>query len=159
MPEIEKALAELKRLVEYRKSCGLQESILGLGLTSRRNLCLHPSVSKEKKGKVVDARCRNLTASWVREAALAGQDIETCSFYEELESMDLREQIPDAIYTLDDIKELGRAKKICPYYTARRMVSIRSMFCLHSGLVNKFSQPILISRFPLVPRRWDTPMS
>ncbi|KAG0053043.1 DNA-dependent ATPase of the nucleotide excision repair factor 4 complex [Gryganskiella cystojenkinii] len=122
VPEIEKALAELKRLIEYRKSCGLQESILGLGLTSRRNLCLHPSVSKEKKGKVVDARCRNLTASWVREAALAGQDIETCSFYEKLESMDLREQIPDAVYTLDDIKELGKAKKICPYYTARRMM-------------------------------------
>lgn len=122
MPEIEKALAELKRLVEYRKSCGLQESILGLGLTSRRNLCLHPSVSKEKKGKVVDARCRNLTASWVREAAAAGQDIETCSFYEELESLDLRETVPDAVYTLDDIKDLGRTKKICPYYMARRMV-------------------------------------
>lgn len=137
MPEIEKALAELKRLVEYRKSCGLNETILGLGLTSRRNLCLHPSVSKEKKGKVVDARCHNLTAPWVREAAQAGQDIETCSFYEELERGDVRELVPDAIYTLDDIKELGKAKKTCPYYMARRLVGtfrrfnfIRSLYSL-----------------------------
>lgn len=136
-------MAELKRLVEYRKSCGLQESILGLGLTSRRNLCLHPSVSKEKKGKVVDARCRNLTASWVREAAAAGQDIETCSFYEELESLDLRETVPDAVYTLDDIKELGKTKKICPYYMARRMVRAqRIVYTCQTGLARDL-QPLL----------------
>ncbi|KAF9317665.1 DNA-dependent ATPase of the nucleotide excision repair factor 4 complex [Podila horticola] len=123
VPEIEKALAELKRLVEYRKSCGLQESILGLGLTSRRNLCLHPSVSKEKKGKVVDARCRNLTASWIREAAQSGQDVETCNFYETLENNDVREMVEDAIYTLDDIKDIGKAKNICPYYMARRLLA------------------------------------
>ncbi|KAG0098991.1 DNA-dependent ATPase of the nucleotide excision repair factor 4 complex [Podila epicladia] len=123
VPEIEKALAELKRLVEYRRSCGLQESILGLGLTSRRNLCLHPSVSKEKKGKVVDARCRNLTASWIREAAQSGQDVETCNFYETLENNDVREMVEDAIYTLDDIKDLGKAKNICPYYMARRLLA------------------------------------
>lgn len=124
MPEIEKALAELKRLIEYRRSHGLQESILGLGLTSRRNLCLHPSVSKEKKGKVVDARCHNLTAPWVREAAQSGQDIETCSFFQDLENTDLREAVPDAIYTLDDIKEVGKSKNLCPYFMARRMVRI-----------------------------------
>ncbi|KAF9937271.1 DNA-dependent ATPase of the nucleotide excision repair factor 4 complex [Mortierella antarctica] len=122
VPEIEKALAELKRLIEYRKSCGLQENILGLGLTSRRNMCLHPSVSKERKGKVVDARCRNLTASWVREAAQAGQDIETCSFYENLENAEVREVVPDSVYTLDDIKEIGKAQNMCPYYMARRML-------------------------------------
>ncbi|RUP48191.1 hypothetical protein BC936DRAFT_144855, partial [Jimgerdemannia flammicorona] len=79
VPEIEKALAELKRLIDYRKD----ENFLGIGLTSRRNLCLHPSVSKEKKGKVVDSRCRSLTASWVREKAKAepGKH-ELCQFYE-----------------------------------------------------------------------------
>lgn len=46
MPEIEKALAELKRLMEYRMEMGAKdEDFRGLGLTSRRNLCLHPEVS------------------------------------------------------------------------------------------------------------------
>ncbi|KAG0240218.1 DNA-dependent ATPase of the nucleotide excision repair factor 4 complex [Actinomortierella wolfii] len=122
VPEIEKALAELKRLVAYRKSQGLNEKILGLGLTSRRNLCLHPAVSREKKGKVVDARCRNLTASWVREKAQTGQDIELCNFYETLETKDARDWLEDAIYTLDDIKTISKSKGICPYYLARRLI-------------------------------------
>ncbi len=45
VPEIEKALAELKRLMEYRESEGAKdEGFRGLGLTSRKNLCLHPDV-------------------------------------------------------------------------------------------------------------------
>lgn len=52
MPEIEKALAELKRLLEYRIKCAetdeeriKEENFRGMGLTSRKNLCLHPDVS------------------------------------------------------------------------------------------------------------------
>lgn len=52
MPEIEKALEELKRLMAYRVSCAetdeekkKEESFYGLGLTSRKNLCIHPEVS------------------------------------------------------------------------------------------------------------------
>lgn len=52
MPEIEKALAELKRLVDYRVTCAETEegkekerNFFGLGLTSRKNLCIHPEAS------------------------------------------------------------------------------------------------------------------
>ena len=31
------------------------EEFRGLGLTSRKNLCLHPSVRRERNGNVVDA--------------------------------------------------------------------------------------------------------
>lgn len=51
MPEIEKALAELKRLMDYRVQVAETEvekekerAFTGLGLTSRKNLCLHPEV-------------------------------------------------------------------------------------------------------------------
>lgn len=51
MPEIEKALAELKRLMDYRIQHAESEEqkekekrFTGLGLTSRKNLCLHPEV-------------------------------------------------------------------------------------------------------------------
>lgn len=53
VPEIEKALAELKRLMEYRIQCAETEeqktkerNFMGLGLTSRKNLCINPEVSK-----------------------------------------------------------------------------------------------------------------
>lgn len=87
----------------YRQSQGLVEDFFGVGLTSRKNLCLNPKVSKEKKGKVVDSKCRNLTASWVRAKAGVNKaggnqqaeegddpmdvdqqrnDVELCNFYE-----------------------------------------------------------------------------
>jgi hypothetical protein len=51
VPEIEKALAELKRLMEYRAEMGAHdEEFRGLGLTSRKNLCLHPEVSDRCSG-------------------------------------------------------------------------------------------------------------
>lgn len=51
VPEIEKALTELKRLMEYRIECseteeekGKEKNFIGLGLTSRKNLCINPEV-------------------------------------------------------------------------------------------------------------------
>jgi DNA excision repair protein ERCC-2 len=83
MSEIEKALAELKNLMAYReKELGFREEFRGLGLTSRKNLCLHPVVKREKKGNVVDARCRSLTAGFVKEKKLKGEDVELCIYHE-----------------------------------------------------------------------------
>jgi DNA excision repair protein ERCC-2 len=109
VPEIEKALAELKRLMEYRAEMGAHdEEFRGLGLTSRKNLCLHPEVSdrcsglplplhrgpgwrslltlqvsKEKKGKVVDSRCRDLTSAFACEKGRAEPgSVPLCSFHE-----------------------------------------------------------------------------
>ena len=46
VPEIEKALSELKRLMAYRKQMGCEDDgFRGIGLSSRKNLCLNPDVS------------------------------------------------------------------------------------------------------------------
>ena len=83
MSEIEKALAELKNLMAYReKELGVREEFRGLGLTSRKNLCLHPMVKREKKGTVVDAKCRSLTAGFVKEKKLKGEDVDLCVYHE-----------------------------------------------------------------------------
>lgn len=83
MSEIEKALAELKALMKYRaEQLGYVEDFRGLGLTSRKNLCLHPSVKREKSGNVVDARCRSLTAGFVKEKKEKGEDVELCVYHE-----------------------------------------------------------------------------
>jgi DNA excision repair protein ERCC-2 len=83
MSEIEKALAELKSLMKYRsEQLGYVEDFRGLGLTSRKNLCLHPSVRREKSGAVVDARCRSLTAGFVKEKRERGENVEMCAWHD-----------------------------------------------------------------------------
>ncbi|KAI0093662.1 DNA repair helicase [Irpex rosettiformis] len=130
VPEIEKALAELKRLMDYRIQCAETEEqkekergFYGLGLTSRKNLCIHPEVSKEKKGKVVDARCRDMTNS---AACQKGREnpgsVELCDWHENLGKLEPGNLIPPGIWTLSDVLQHGRDSKICPYFLVRRMM-------------------------------------
>lgn len=102
-------LAELQELIDYRAryfTDAAPPPILALGLSSRKNLCIHPRVAEEGSRESVDAKCTRLTAPWVRERAAVGrgggrggggsssgrggggddiEDIETCPFYEGLE--------------------------------------------------------------------------
>ena len=45
----------------------LSSPVLALSLSSRKNMCIHPKVSKEDDRERVDSQCRQMTASWVRE--------------------------------------------------------------------------------------------
>ncbi|KAI8340451.1 hypothetical protein BC941DRAFT_220448 [Chlamydoabsidia padenii] len=156
VPEIEKALAELDHLMEYRRKEGLVEDFFGLGLTSRKNLCLHPTVSKEKKGKLVDSKCRDMTASWVR--AKAGKSkrgeqeqdttmeidtsIELCNFYEQLEATPSPKPIPSGVYTLEELKAYGKKMNFCPYYLVRQTLPFANVviFSYHYMLDPKVAE-------------------
>ncbi|KAF2420768.1 tfiih complex helicase [Tothia fuscella] len=123
MSEIEKALAELKALMKYRtEQLGHEEEFRGLGLTSRKNLCLHPSVKREKSGSVVDARCRSLTAGFVKEQRERGEDVEMCVYHDNLDLLEPHNLIPPGVWTLDGLMKYGEEQKQCPYFTARRMM-------------------------------------
>ncbi|XRM41034.1 TFIIH/NER complex ATP-dependent 5'-3' DNA helicase subunit [Aspergillus tubingensis] len=123
MSEIEKALAELKALMKFRaKELGNTEDFRALGLTSRKNLCLHPSVKREKSGAVVDARCRSLTAGFVKEKKERGEDVELCVYHENLDLLEPHNLVPPGVFTLDDLLRYGEEHKQCPYFSARRMM-------------------------------------
>ncbi|KAI2617378.1 hypothetical protein GGR54DRAFT_607486 [Hypoxylon sp. NC1633] len=123
MSEIEKALAELKALMQFRADeLGHVEEFRGLGLTSRKNLCLHPSVKREKSGAIVDARCRSLTAGFVREKKDKGESVDTCIYHDNLDLLEPHNLVPNGVWTLDGLLRYGEQHKQCPYFTARRMM-------------------------------------
>ncbi|GKZ19948.1 DNA-dependent ATPase of the nucleotide excision repair factor 4 complex [Aspergillus brasiliensis] len=123
MSEIEKALAELKELMKFRaEQLGYTEDFRALGLTSRKNLCLHPSVKREKSGAVVDARCRSLTAGFVKEKKERGEDVELCVYHENLDLLEPHNLVPPGVFTLDGLLKYGEEHKQCPYFSARRMM-------------------------------------
>lgn len=45
VPELEKVMEELRKLIQYyEKELGSDQNIVGLALSSRKNLCIHPEV-------------------------------------------------------------------------------------------------------------------
>lgn len=128
VPEMEKVLAELKELVEYRsKHMSTPPPILATGLSSRKNMCIHPRVAEEGSRESVDSKCRQMTASWVREKAVDSQDVELCEFFEGHERAGGEALLPPGVYTLHDIRQFGRKKGWCPYFLARHMIAFSNV--------------------------------
>ncbi|KTW28921.1 DNA repair helicase rad15 [Pneumocystis carinii B80] len=145
MSEIEKVLVELKDLMEFRRGIlGEEDKFRALGLTSRKNLCLHSSVRQEKKGSVVDARCRSLTAGFARERRRRGESSNFCVYYENIESLESNGLIPYGVFTFSDLLKYGEANKQCPYFTARRAIPICNVvvYSYHYLLDPKISEYI-----------------
>jgi DNA excision repair protein ERCC-2 len=125
MSEIEKALIELHNLMEYRaKELGYVEDFRGLGLTSRKNLCLHPTVAKERKGNIVDEKCRRMTSGLAKSKIEQGETegVDLCEFHENLYQLEPDNLIPPGVYSFDGLTDYCKDQKTCPYFTVRRMI-------------------------------------
>lgn len=127
MSEIEKALVELESLMDYRsKELGFVEDFRGLGLTSRKNLCLHPRVSKERKGNVVDEKCRQMTNGQARKKKEENPDanVELCDYHENMYNYDVADYLPPGVFSFERLIRFCEEKRMCPYFTVRRMISM-----------------------------------
>ncbi|GMM30254.1 TFIIH/NER complex ATP-dependent 5'-3' DNA helicase subunit [Martiniozyma asiatica (nom. inval.)] len=127
MSEIEKALIELTKLMEYRsKELGYVEDFRGLGLTSRKNLCLHPTIGKERLGVVVDEKCRRITNGQLKEKINNGEaDIEDlCTYHEKLYEKDPQNLVPPGVYSFEELINYCKKEGTCPYFTVRRMMPL-----------------------------------
>ena len=131
MSEIEKTLLELENLIEYRNKMlppdEADENILGLGLTSRKNLCINEEVNSTKSGKLVDEKCRlktngELKTSLQDEAESKKINNSLCEFHENMYQYDVHNYIPKGVYSFDKLINVCKEKKICPYFTSRRMI-------------------------------------
>lgn len=147
MSEIEKALVELESLMDFRsKELGFRENFRGLGLTSRKNLCLHPKVRKERKGTVVDEKCRRMTNGSVKRKLEAGEDtsIELCDYHETLYGMEPENYIPPGVYSFEKLIKYCEERTMCPYFTVRRMISFCNIiiYSYHYLLDPKISERV-----------------
>ncbi|SPR01196.1 DNA 5'-3' helicase [Plasmodiophora brassicae] len=131
--EMDKVMAELKVVLEYRDSYLAKEGQsappkgLAVCLSARRNMCIHPTVSQFDKRDKVDALCRNLTSEWVRAAHEKDQSVEVCGFYEHLQSIGGMDGDLHGVLSLDDLKTLGTERNWCPYFLARNALSLANI--------------------------------
>lgn len=127
MSEIEKALVELENLMDYRaKELGFREEFRGLGLTSRKNLCLHPEVSKERSGTIVDEKCRIMTNGQAKKKLEEDPEanVELCDYHENLYQLDVENYLPNGVFSFEKLIKYCEQKVLCPYFIVRRMISM-----------------------------------
>eukprot|EP00040_Diaphanoeca_grandis_P006655 m.38187 g.38187 ORF g.38187 m.38187 type:complete len:770 (+) comp17855_c0_seq1:155-2464(+) len=124
VPEIEKVLEEMRRLVAYiieERGENNTPDFVGLALTSRKNLCIHPDIKGERNGKIVDGKCRDKTASFVRAKDEEGKS--GCSYFDKFETVGKQKQIHPGVYNLSDLRDYGEKHGFCPYFLARHAIS------------------------------------
>ncbi|CAC5416380.1 ERCC2 [Mytilus coruscus] len=80
--ELEKVVEELKNLVKFYEESEEKLKIVGLALSSRKNLCIHPEVSQEREGKSMDGLCHKMTSSFIRVKRKSDPTVPVCDFYE-----------------------------------------------------------------------------
>ena len=51
------------------------------------------------------------------------EDVTLCSYYEKYIEEESAAEIPGGVYSLDDLKKLGKQKGWCPYFVARHMLN------------------------------------
>lgn len=125
VPEIEKVMAELQHLLAYyeRNAAAGTANMLGVVLSSRKNLCINGDVNTERDGKTVDGKCQALTASFVRERHAQNEAVAICDFYESFDAEGRETMMPAGVFGLDDLKQFGRERGWCPYFLARQAIN------------------------------------
>ena len=138
VPEMDQVMNELNVVVNYRNRMlstttdttttstssssskpQRSEGILGICLSSRRNMCIHEEVMKDNDLETVDSKCRERTAPWIRrEAEERGEGGGLCDYFETLDRQGTI-QLPSGIYDLDKLKRFGKTNRICPYFLTR----------------------------------------
>jgi DNA excision repair protein ERCC-2 len=123
VPEMTKALKELRVIMEYRNSLYSEvPRFLAVGISARKNMCVHPTVSRLSTADAINARCRVLTSGSGDNAATDDVDMEdklggSCSYYEKFK---ISSSLKNGVYTIDDLKSIGLEEGWCPYYFSRK---------------------------------------
>ena len=144
--EIMKVMEELKKLIAYMKKEGKElHPLLAIGVSARKNMCIHPEVYRLGFGPEVDAACRRRTAHW------SDSSHESCSFFQNIETLTMAstKMISEGVYSLDDLRRLGAQRQLCPYWLSRECVE-HANFLFHSYtyLVDPQLNAVVKSRLP-----------
>ncbi|KAF1763521.1 hypothetical protein GCK72_011787 [Caenorhabditis remanei] len=122
IPEIEKCVEEMKVLYDYwEKETGQPVAKITVAMSARKNLCINEKVAALRFGNTVDSACQKLTASSVRAKRKENSEIEGCDYFENFEANSFPMQ--NGVWNLEDLRQLGRERKICPYFTARNAIN------------------------------------
>jgi DNA excision repair protein ERCC-2 len=122
-----KSVKAISQVINELKRCKQRDSIdiLALGITSRNNLCLNPTISTLESRVEVDAGCWKVTNPWVQFSD------KLCPYYSKLHENDSF-TVPKGIYCLKDVIDMCELGGICPYFMTRKLIKDADIIvCTH----------------------------
>lgn len=98
-----------------------------LPLGSRKQLCVHPRISKYRDASLINDACTDLQRDTTK----------SCSYYPNFRDEKTREVAAkfkdyslSSIHDIEDLASIGRHLKICPYYSVRKSISSSEVLTL-----------------------------
>ena len=137
VPEMSKALKELKTVVEYQDSVFQDgKAFLGLGLSARKNTCINSSVVQLGEADLINAKCRQVTFRDIEDTPGTVDDSHNigeapeeakCRFFTRFKELTDGGGSGDlalsGIFTIEDLKIMGIQQGWCPYYMSRKLLT------------------------------------
>ena len=114
-------------------------------------MCINKEVMDEGSRETVDAKCRKLTASWVRERHSKNPEVPVCTFFEDYENKGSEALLDPGVYTLSDLRDVGEEKGWCPYFLARHLIAFANVIVYNYQVRSQVRPDVLPAHWC---RRW-----
>ncbi|ODV96354.1 hypothetical protein PACTADRAFT_41907 [Pachysolen tannophilus NRRL Y-2460] len=140
------------KLTNFKSSFeGVQERIKYLPLASRKQLCVHPKISKFENVSLINDGCLDLQQNKSKVKGKGNDVVEGCQYFPKHSdpiSENLVKRFRDMtfseVHDIEDLHKIGEKLTICPYYSVRSGVNISEIIALpYQLLLEKSARDVL----------------
>lgn len=108
------------RLPVFDPVVSSSESVKHVPFSSRKQLCIHPKVSKLSNVEQVNDACLDMQ----KEISKKCEFMLTKDPADKIRSSEFQEKVLSEIHDIEDLVNLGRESNVCPYYESRKTASM-----------------------------------
>ncbi|KAK9468201.1 helicase C-terminal domain-containing protein [Lipomyces arxii] len=116
------------RLPKFPPSDFADNQVRHVPLSSRKQLCIHPTVSRLRDLNAINDRCAELQQNTVDKRCsylMSDQTLE-----HRVKTREFRDRVLADVRDIEDIAEIGKSMAVCPYYTSRGVVELGEVITL-----------------------------
>ncbi|ETI29388.1 hypothetical protein G647_01841 [Cladophialophora carrionii CBS 160.54] len=114
-------------MAEVPPGSHIEEGVKHLTLGSRKNLCIHPKISRLSSTTAINEQCLELQKPGIAKD-------KKCPFLGSKDDLDIvnafRDRVVADIKDIEDMGKLGRDMELCPYYASRSAISMAEVLTL-----------------------------
>ncbi|GAB0088739.1 DNA helicase [Sergentomyia squamirostris] len=129
--------SQLSQVIEEIRKTKFGESLRVISLASRQNFCINDEVRMLKSSAMINEKCLDLQRSRSKMTSMDEEGkilkrklAKGCEFLKEKTTESLKEIALTEVVDIEDLVELGKMEKACPYYSMRAAVTDAQLILL-----------------------------